>query len=164
MRASAFSPAMLWYLDGRVNQRKSANDKPNENYARELIEEKALGVHGGYTQGDVMEVARCLTGWTVRDRRHFQKGKVEFNCKAHDDGPRLRSSAHRFCRPQHADFDRVLEIVVRHPATAGTKSPPSFVVTFSRTIRHPRQSRPSPILSLAPMAMCAPCCGGLRDT
>nr|MDQ3623684.1 DUF1800 domain-containing protein [Verrucomicrobiota bacterium] len=66
LRASALSPAMLWYLDGRVNRRADPSEKPNENYARELLELHTLGVHGGYTQDDVMEVARCLTGWTVR--------------------------------------------------------------------------------------------------
>ncbi len=118
VRASALSPAMLWYLDGRVNQRKSANDKPNENYARELMELHTLGVHGGYTQGDVMEVARCLTGWTVRDQHHFQKGKVEFDPKAHDDGPKVVLGTQIPAGLGAADFDRVLEIVVRHPATA----------------------------------------------
>ncbi len=63
LRASALSPAMLWYLDGHVNRRAKPADKPNENTARELLELHTLGVHGGYTQADVMEVARCLTGW-----------------------------------------------------------------------------------------------------
>src|SRR5579859_935830 len=77
LRASALSPAMLWYLDGRVNRRERLGDKPNENYARELLELHTLGVHGGYTQKDVMEVARCLTGWTVRslgEKPKFQIG------------------------------------------------------------------------------------------
>src|SRR4030095_13713779 len=58
VRASAVSPAMLWYLDGRENRRRSTNEKPNENYARELMELHTLGVHGGYTQQDVMEEGR----------------------------------------------------------------------------------------------------------
>src|SRR5262249_51472422 len=87
LRASALSPAMLWYLDGRVNKREHMGDKPNENYARELLELHTLGVHGGYTQKDVMEVARCLTGWTVRSKDqkpYFEIGKVEFNLQRHD--------------------------------------------------------------------------------
>ncbi|HET6406951.1 MAG TPA: DUF1800 family protein, partial [Chthoniobacteraceae bacterium] len=52
VRASAVSPAMLWYLDGRENRRRSSAEKPNENYARELMELHTLGVHGGYTQQD----------------------------------------------------------------------------------------------------------------
>ncbi len=118
VRASALSPAMLWYLDGRVNQRKTPSDKPNENYARELMELHTLGVHGGYTQTDVMEVARCLTGWTVRDQHKFQKGKVEFDAKAHDDGPKTVLGETIPAGLGAADFDRVLEIVVRHPSTA----------------------------------------------
>jgi hypothetical protein len=68
IRASALSPAMLVYLDQRDNkfrlkQEKAGKpDKPNENYARELLELHTLGVHGGYSQKDVMEAARCLTG------------------------------------------------------------------------------------------------------
>ena len=68
VKASALSPSMLWYLDGRVNRKASAKEKPNENYGRELLELHTLGVNGGYTQQDVMEIARCLTGWTVRER------------------------------------------------------------------------------------------------
>ena len=82
LRASALSPAMLWYLDGRVNRRENVAEKPNENYARELLELHTLGVHGGYTQKDVMEVARCLTGWTVRSKNqkpYFEIGtRVRF--------------------------------------------------------------------------------------
>ena len=68
VRASAVSPAMLWYLDGRVNRRVKPDDKPNENYARELLELHTLGVHGGYTQQDVQELARMLTGWSIDGR------------------------------------------------------------------------------------------------
>ena len=88
LRASAMSPAMLWYLDGRVNRYGTPGDRPNENYARELLELHTLGVHGGYTQQDVMEVARALSGWTVRSKREvvFGLGKVEFHPEWHDDG------------------------------------------------------------------------------
>ncbi|MCF7675334.1 MAG: DUF1800 domain-containing protein, partial [Akkermansiaceae bacterium] len=56
LRASALSPAMLWYLDGRANTRLTPGERQNENYARELMELHTLGIHGGYTQTDVMEV------------------------------------------------------------------------------------------------------------
>ncbi len=118
VRASALSPAMLWYLDGRVNARKSDADKPNENYARELMELHTLGVHGGYSQKDVMEVARCLTGWTVRDRNRMQKGKVEFDATSHDDGAKEVLGTPIPAGLGAGDLDRVLEIVVRHPSTA----------------------------------------------
>jgi uncharacterized protein (DUF1800 family) len=118
LRASALSPAMLWYLDGRVNRSRNASEKPNENYARELMELHTLGVHGGYTQRDVMEVARCLTGWTVRSGEKFQKGKVEFRKELHDDGPK-EVLGHRIPAGLGAqDLDRVLDIVAFHPSTA----------------------------------------------
>ncbi|MBL9211063.1 MAG: DUF1800 domain-containing protein [Opitutaceae bacterium] len=118
LRASAVSPAMLWYLDGRVNRRMRAGDKPNENYARELLELHTLGVHGGYTQQDVIEVARCLTGWTVRDRKRTFKGRVEFNPRQHDDGPKRVLGNLIPAGLGAADLDRVLAILVAHPGTA----------------------------------------------
>jgi uncharacterized protein (DUF1800 family) len=57
----------------------------NENYARELMELHTLGVEGGYTQKDVQEVARCLTGWSVRRTT----GEFMFRSAAHDDGEKL---------------------------------------------------------------------------
>ena len=118
VRASAVSPAMLWYLDGRVNRRASVSDKPNENYARELMELHTLGVHGGYTQQDVMEVARCLTGWTVRPKKGFFKGRVEFKKAAHDDGPKRVLGQDIPAGLGPADLDRVLDIVTSHPSCA----------------------------------------------
>ncbi|HIA47739.1 MAG TPA: DUF1800 family protein [Candidatus Hydrogenedentes bacterium] len=78
LRASALSPAMLWYLDGRENRKSSPDEQPNENYGRELLELHTLGVDGGYTQQDVMEVARCLTGWTVRSEKNFGRAGSSF--------------------------------------------------------------------------------------
>lgn len=132
LRASALSPAMLWYLDGRVNHRANMAEHPNENYARELLELHTLGVHGGYTQQDVMEVARCLTGWTVRakdQKPYFEIGKVEFKLDRHDCAakqvlgqqiPAISAQLDRAERQRRgeAELDRVLELVVRHPATA----------------------------------------------
>ncbi len=118
LRASAVSPAMLWYLDGRVNRRVKPADKPNENYARELLELHTLGVHGGYTQQDVMDVARCLTGWTVRDKKKFFKGRVEFRAGEHDDGAKRVLGVEIPAGLGARDLDRVLEIVVAHPSTA----------------------------------------------
>ena len=74
--ASAKHPAMLVYLDNfqsigpssaaaRASQRNGARRGLNENYARELLELHTLGVNGGYTQEDVQELARILTGWTI---------------------------------------------------------------------------------------------------
>lgn len=118
IRASAVSPAMLWYLDGRVNRRKDATEKPNENYARELLELHTLGVHGGYTQNDVMEVARCLTGWTVRDKKKRFKGRVEFHRDLHDDGAKTVLGQSIPAGLGARDLDHVLDIVTAHPSTA----------------------------------------------
>lgn len=118
VRASALSPAMLWYLDGRVNRKSAPEDKPNENYARELLELHTLGVHGGYTQQDVMEVARCLTGWTVRSEEYFGKGLVEFREGDHDDGAKLVMGQPIPSGLGRGDLDRVLEIIGLHPSTA----------------------------------------------
>lgn len=78
--ASAHSPAMLIYLDNQANHWQA----PNENYARELMELHTLSVDGGYSQQDVMELARCLTGWTVKE--HFWKGDFTFDPDRHDPG------------------------------------------------------------------------------
>ena len=118
VRASALSPAMLWYLDGRQNKKRNDEEKPNENYARELLELHTLGVKGGYTQQDVMEVARCLSGWTVRGKKRFFKGKVEFDAKAHDDGAKIVLGHNIAAGGGEKDLDDVLDIVCNHPSTA----------------------------------------------
>jgi len=120
LKASALSPSMLWYLDGRVNRRNSEHDKPNENYGRELLELHTLGVDGGYTQQDVMEAARCLTGWTVRERKkaRFAVGKVEFQAQRHDDGEKIVLGHKIPAGLGKGDLDRLIQIVAFHPATA----------------------------------------------
>ncbi|HPB72475.1 MAG TPA: DUF1800 family protein, partial [Phycicoccus sp.] len=62
LRAILTDPAMLFWLDGQRNTRRA----PNENLAREFMELFTLGVDGGYTEADVREGARALTGWTVK--------------------------------------------------------------------------------------------------
>lgn len=118
VRASALSPAMLWYLDGRENRKRDESEKPNENYARELLELHTLGVGGGYTQQDVMEVARCLSGWTVRGKDRFFKGKVEFHAESHDDGTKSVLGNEISSGGGEKDLEDVLEIVCSHPSTA----------------------------------------------
>jgi uncharacterized protein (DUF1800 family) len=109
--ASAHSPAMLVYLDNQANDRVA----PNENYARELLELHTLGVDGGYSQRDVMEMARCLTGWTVRDR--FWKGQFVFRPEMHDAG--AKQVLGRTIEPAgQAEAESVLEQIALHPATA----------------------------------------------
>jgi hypothetical protein len=111
LQASAHSPAMLTYLDNQANQAGS----PNENYARELMELHTMGVDGGYTQNDVMEMARCLTGWTVKEK--WWRGEFTFNPDFHDQGTKtvLGLSIHP---GGMAEAEGVLDHLADHPATA----------------------------------------------
>jgi uncharacterized protein (DUF1800 family) len=116
IRSSATSPAMLVYLDGKENQKKEPGDVPNENYARELLELHTLGVDGGYTQQDVYEAARSLTGWKLRTR--WRKGTVYFDQTLHDDGEKHVLGRVIPAGGGERDVDRLVEIACNHPATA----------------------------------------------
>ncbi len=111
LSASAHSPAMLTYLDNQVNEARA----PNENYARELMELHTLGVDGGYTQADVMELARCFTGWTVKTS--FWRGDFEFNPDFHDQAAKTVLGL-RIEPGGQLEAERLLEILADHPATA----------------------------------------------
>jgi uncharacterized protein (DUF1800 family) len=108
--ASLHSPAMLQYLDNHANYR----DAPNENYARELMELHTLGVQAGYTQGDVRELARCLTGWTV-DQQLF-RGQFRFDPAQHDDGAKQVLGLHIPAGGGQHDVEQVFEQLLAHPA------------------------------------------------
>ena len=117
----------------------------NENYARELLELHTLGVDGGYTQQDVIEVARALTGWSIDPRR----GEFIFRRAAHDRGAKTVLGVTLPGGRGIQDGEEVLDIVARHPATARhiarklvvrfvSDSPPPALVeraaaTFTRT-------------------------------
>ena len=116
IRASATSPAMLVYLDGKENRKKEPGDVPNENYARELLELHTLGVDGGYTQADVYEAARSLTGWRLRTG--WRKGTVYFDPTLHDDGEKRVLGKIIPAGDGERDVDRLVEIACNHPATA----------------------------------------------
>ena len=90
----------------------------NENYARELLELHTLGVDGGYAQQDVIEVARALTGWTVRPARGQGDGGFRFNPATHDAGEKVVLGHRMAPKRGIADGEQVLDIVARHPATA----------------------------------------------
>ncbi|MEW6240659.1 MAG: DUF1800 family protein [Chloroflexota bacterium] len=110
LSASAHSPAMLVYLDNAA----STKDGPNENYARELMELHTLGVDGGYTQTDVEEAARALTGWTVRRRT----GEFFFDARIHDDGEKTILGAVFPAGQGIRDGEQLIEMLAVHPATA----------------------------------------------
>jgi uncharacterized protein (DUF1800 family) len=121
IRASATSPAMLVYLDGKSNKvRRKTDDKPNENYARELMELHTMGVHGGYTQQDVNEAARCLSGWTFDRNRFFalNAGESFFKADWHDDGGKQVLGQGIPAGGGEKDLDRLVDIVCSHPSTA----------------------------------------------
>jgi uncharacterized protein (DUF1800 family) len=110
--AVAHSSAMLYYLDNNVSTRRGLN----ENYARELLELHTLGVDGGYTQHDVIEVARALTGWTIGPSR--DPSVFMFRPEWHDTG--AKTVLGHTLRPGRGvdDGEEVLDILARHPSTA----------------------------------------------
>lgn len=112
LRATATSPAMLVYLDGRANTRGN----PNENYARELLELHTLGVDGGYTQQDAREAARALTGRRVREG--FRRGQVVVVEDLHDDQPKTLLGVTLDGGDADGDLDALLTRLAAHPATA----------------------------------------------
>ncbi len=122
--ATAESPAMLFYLDNFQSVGANTNKNPNakrknglnENYGRELMELHTLGVDGGYTQQDVTEVARCFTGWTIREPR--RGGGFEFRERVHDNGEKHVLGVTIPAGGGMDDGLRVIDILSKHPATA----------------------------------------------
>ncbi len=114
LRASVKSPAMLVYLDNNTNLRGS----PNENYARELLELHTLGVDGGYREADVVEFARCLTGWGTSLRADHSYGSFEFRVDQHDRGVKyvMGLEIYNF-RNWERDVEEVVDFLVDHPST-----------------------------------------------
>ena len=91
----------------------------NENYGRELLELHTLGVDGGYTQQDVINVARALTGWTIYGPQQQAAGSgFQFVPVMHDAGPKT-VLGHKLAGGRGIDDgEDVLDIVAHHPATA----------------------------------------------
>lgn len=88
----------------------------NENYARELMELHTLGVDGGYTQHDVTEAARILTGWTIE--RPNEVAAFRFTPAMHDAEAKVVLGV-RFAAGQgQAEGEQLLDLLARHPATA----------------------------------------------
>jgi uncharacterized protein (DUF1800 family) len=87
----------------------------NENYARELLELHTLGVDGGYTQADIIDVARALTGWTMAPR---QGAEFLFRPQIHDAGEKV-VLGHRLAAGRGIeDGEEVLDLLARDPRTA----------------------------------------------
>jgi len=145
--ATAKSPAMLVYLDNARSAAEPSKRPPsfgraafsgrgpqglNENYARELMELHTLGVDGGYTQKDVTELARILTGWSVglprgerpanprASRRGFEAaapGEFVFRERLHDVGQKT-VLGHRFSGAGMSEGEAAIRMLARHPSTA----------------------------------------------
>lgn len=114
-RAVSNSPAMLLYLDNDPSDKAA----PNQNYARELMELHTLGVNGGYTQDDVLEVAKCFTGWSFYwEDNSPNRGKYVFRQDYHDVGPKTVLGISIPAGGGKSDADTVLNILVSHPSTA----------------------------------------------
>ena len=135
--ATAKSPAMLFYLDNSVSADPASFDRLkthpikasksrnlpslggrrglNENYGRELLELHTLGADGGYTQQDVIEVAKAFTGWTIKSPR--ENPEFYFDERLHDPGTR-RILGKKIHAVGMKDGERVLDLLVKDPHTA----------------------------------------------
>ena len=125
LEATLRHPAMLRYLDNAEN----AAGHINENYARELMELRTMGVGSGYSQQDVQELARILTGVGIDPRPDdprirpphqgelIRVGLFEFNPNRHDYGDKL-FLGHTIRGQGFAEVETALDILAREPATA----------------------------------------------
>lgn len=104
LRAVARDPAMVIYLDSSTNRK----GRPNENFARELMELFTLG-EGQFGEHDVREAARAFTGWSIDP----QTGAFLYRPLAHDDGEKTVLG-----RTGRLNGDEVIEILLAHPRTA----------------------------------------------
>jgi len=135
LEATAHSPAMLLYLDNsssmgpdspaaekakiaaarRPDAKKVAPEGLNENYARELMELHTLGVNGGYTQADVTQVARVLTGWTVDKPQ--RGGGFKFDENRHEPGTK-KVLGKKIKEHGELEGRELLHMLATRPATA----------------------------------------------
>jgi len=124
--AVAHHPAMLYYLDNWLSSgvntpgAKGRYKGLNENYARELMELHTLGVDGGYSQADVIALARILSGWTI-DVQDLKNGNddasFQFNARRHDAG--TKQLLGRTIAPSgQQEGENALDMLARNPATA----------------------------------------------
>ncbi len=121
--ATARHPAMLDYLDNAYSKKDRIDSKGNvikglnENYGRESMELHTLGVDGGYTQEDVIVVARALTGWTID--RDYETDGFYFNANNHDSDPKtLMGTLQLPANNGEQDGYAVLHFLAQHPMTA----------------------------------------------
>ena len=154
LEATLRHPAMLRYLDNADN----AAGHINENYARELLELHTMGVGSGYSQKDVQELARILTGVGIDPRPEdpklrpqlqgqlIRQGLFEFNPNRHDYGDKILLG-HPIEGRGFAEVEEALDILARQPATArhvsgqiaayfmGDDPPPALVQRMAQTFQ-----------------------------
>jgi len=125
LRAVASSTAMLFYLDNYLSTREGFRIGRrvlglNENYGRELLELHSVGVEANFTQRDVIDVARCLTGWTIDvDGSQGSKSGFVYRDDAHDKGEKRVMG--ELVIPPGRGLEDGLELIAwlaRHPLTA----------------------------------------------
>ncbi len=123
LEATARHPAMLFYLDNWQNTApkspgtRGRNTGLNENYARELMELHTLGVDGGYTQQDVISLAKILTGWGLSRGEQGNDSGFLFDAKRHDFSDKV-FLGHTIKGSGEAEGEEALDILAKHPATA----------------------------------------------
>jgi len=131
LEATAHSPAMMIYLDNsssigpdslaaqradrRPNNNKKKREGLNENYGRELMELHTLGVNGGYTQADVTQASRILTGWTVE--KPERGGGFQFEPNRHEPGTKV-VMGQKFKDRGEEEGRELLHMLATRPATA----------------------------------------------
>ncbi len=121
--AVARHPAMLVYLDNGqsfgpnspIGQRQRRG--LNENLAREMLELHTLGVDGGYTQNDVREFAKILTGWTLAPPYLPEAGHFRYAPGVHEPGPKTLLGV-RYQEDGPREAEAAFRALTRHPATA----------------------------------------------
>src|SRR5215472_2919922 len=123
--ATTKHPAMLVYLDNTLSTTpgspgaRGRQKGLNENFAREVMELHTLGADGGYTQEDVITLARVLTGWSVNppDARAFPEHAAVFEGARHDYSPKV-FLGHTLKASGKAEGEEALDILARSPRTA----------------------------------------------
>jgi uncharacterized protein (DUF1800 family) len=116
-------PAMLLYLDNAISigpdsvVGKRRDKGLNENLGRELLELHTLGVDGGYSQADVLALARILTGWSVSRLEEPNPGTFRFRPMVHEPGPKTLLG-HVYAEAGEAEGVAALTAMAAHPATA----------------------------------------------